>query len=156
MPRLDHRGLTALELIVVIGVLGIVLAASHGGFQRLIQSERLTEATNQVVTHLRLSRRKAVSEGNDYIVTFRVSTNDYQIWDDKGSDSILGPNDVRRTFPMPTGILVQNPIFSGGNRVTFRPDGTFDAAGSVQVTNGESFRQVNVLASTREITVTGP
>jgi prepilin-type N-terminal cleavage/methylation domain-containing protein len=156
MRHVDPRGFTALELLVVLAVFGILLSTSYGGIQGLVQSHRLTGATNQVVTHMRLARERAVSEGNDFVVTFRANMNDYQVWDDEGSDAVFGPDDVRRTFPMPPGTLVQNATFFGANRVTFRPDGTTDASGSVQVNNGENFRQVNVLASTGKVTVAGP
>ena len=151
-----QRGFTAMELMIVLGIFGLVIAASWGNFQSLIRQQRLVGATNQLVTHLRLAREKAVAEGNNYIVTFRPGINDYQVWDDEGSDSILGPSDGRRTFPMPDQTIVRNPVFFGANRVIFRPDGTCNASGSVQVWNREFTRQVNVLASTGKITVTTP
>jgi prepilin-type N-terminal cleavage/methylation domain-containing protein len=151
-----EAGFTAMELMIVLGIFGLVIAASWGNIQSMIRQQRLVGATNQLVTHLRLAREKAVSEGNNYVVTFRPAVNDYQIWDDEGSDSVLGPDDTRRTFPMPDQTLVQNPAFFGTNRVIFRPDGTCNASGSVQVWNREIARQVNVLASTGKITVTSP
>ena len=156
MNEKTQDGFTTLELMIVLTVFGLMIAASWGSVTGMINQHRLTGATNQVTTHLRLAREKAVSEGNNYIVTFRAQQNDYQVWDDEGSDSVLGPDDVRRTFPMPAQTVVQNAAFFGANRIIFRPDGTCNASGSVQVANSEFQRQINVLASTGKITVTTP
>ena len=120
-----NRGFTTMELMIVVGVMGLLLAASWGNIQSVLRQQRLVGATNQMVTHLRLAREKSVAEGNNYVVTFRPASNDYQIWDDEGSDTILGPADSRTAFPMPDQTIVQNPAFFGSNRVIFRPDGTW-------------------------------
>jgi Tfp pilus assembly protein FimT len=127
---------------------------SAGNIQSIIRQQRLTGATNQLVTHLRLAREKAVAEGNNYVVTFRQIQNNYQVWDDEGNDLIMGGTDIRRTFPMPTGTRVQNPQFFGANRVIFRPDGTCNASGSVEIRNDETTKTVSLLASTGKVTVT--
>ncbi len=151
-----NRGFTTMELMIVVGVMGLLLAASWGNIQSVLRQQRLVGATNQMVTHLRLAREKSVAEGNNYVVTFRPASNDYQIWDDEGSDTNLGPADSRTTFPMPDQTIVQNPAFFGSNRVIFRPDGTCNATGSVQVGNREVLRQINILAATGKVTVTSP
>jgi prepilin-type N-terminal cleavage/methylation domain-containing protein len=149
----DH-GFTITELAIVIGILGIVLALSMGNIQSMIRNQRLTGATNQMITHLRLAREKSVAEGNNYVVTFRAALNNYQVWDDEGNDLIVGGQDIRRVFPMPQGTRIQNPQFFGANRVIFRPDGTCNASGSVEVRNDELIKTVSLLASTGKVTVT--
>jgi len=151
-----ERGFTITELLIVLGIIGISIAASWPSMQGLMQQHRLTGTTNELVTHLRLAREKSVAEGNNYIVTFRIPLNDYQVWDDEGSDAIMGPDDLRRIHEMPDRTNVRNANFFGANRIIFRPDGTANASGSVQVTNGEFARQINVLASTGKVTVTTP
>ncbi|MEZ5066550.1 MAG: GspH/FimT family pseudopilin [bacterium] len=151
-----NRGFTTLELMIVLTVFGLMIAASWGSIQGIIDQQRLNGATNQLATHMRLAREKAVAEGNNYIVTFRIAQNQYQVWDDEGSDSMMGPDDSRTNFDMPDRTVLQNAAFFGANRVIFRPDGTCNASGSVQITNQENTREVDVLASTGKITVTTP
>jgi Tfp pilus assembly protein FimT len=142
--------------MVVITIMGLVLAASWGGFRDLLEQHRVTAAANQIATHLRLSRERAVAEGDHYVVTFRVPNNDYEVWDDRDSDAIAGPNEVRRLQPMPSGTAIANPSFFGSNRLTFRADGTTDASGSIDVQSGNSVRRIDVLASTGKVTVSIP
>lgn len=151
-----QRGFTTIELMIVVTVMGMVLAASWPTFSSILRQHRLTSAATTVATHLRLARERAVAEGNDYVVTFRALQNDYQIWDDEGSDGIMGPTDTRTNFVMPSGTILQNPAFFGANRVVFRPDGTTNASGQLEVTNGETVREIRILAATGKISVNQP
>jgi len=151
-----QRGFTLAELIIGIGVLSLVLAASWGNIQSLLRQQRLTGATNRITTHLRLARERSVAEGNNYIVTFRVPTNDYVVWDDEGSDAILGPGETRTEFAMPEGVVLDSANFAAANRVIFRADGTTNATGALRIRNGENSRSIRVLASTGKVTVTSP
>lgn len=148
-----EKGFTTLELMIVLTAAGLVLAASWGNFSSLLRQHRLSSAASSMATHLRLARERAVAEGNDYIVTFMTGTNSYEIWDDEGSDATLGPQDTRSAYPMPPNTTVQNPVFFGANRVIFHADGTCNASGNVEITNGEVTRRVAILASTGKISI---
>ena len=97
-----------------------------------------------------------MAEGNNYIVTFRVAQNNYQIWDDEGNDAIAGPNEGRVNHAVPAGVAIQTATFFASNRVIFQADGTTNASGVVQLANGENSRSINVLAATGKVTVTSP
>lgn len=150
------RGFTTLELMVVLTIMGLALAASWGSMRDILEQQRVQAAANQLATHLRLARERAVAEGNHYVVTFRTVNNDYEVWDDTGSDAITAPTEVRRLHPFPAGTTMSNPQFFGSNQLTFRADGTTDASGSVQVQSGVSARRIDVLASTGKVTVVIP
>lgn len=154
MNRWNERGFTLMELMIVVSIVGLMLAVSAGNIQSMLRAQRLNGATSQLVTHMRLAREKAVAEGNNFIVTFRAPLNNYQVWDDEGNDAVFGANDARRVFPMPTSTRIQNPQFFGSNRIIFRPDGTCNASGTVEVNNGEMIKKVTFLASTGKVTVT--
>jgi prepilin-type N-terminal cleavage/methylation domain-containing protein len=156
MERPRDGGFTAVEMVVVLTIVGLVLGASWGNLRDLMEQQRVAGAANQIATHLRLARERAVAEGNNFIVTFRTAQNNYQVWDDEGSDSMLGPDDLRRTHEMPVRVTLSNPSFFGANRVIFRPDGTTDASGSVELISGTSNRRIDVLASTGKVTVSIP
>jgi len=142
--------------MVVIIIVGLVTAASWGSVRDLMEQHRVSSAANEIATHLRLARERAVAEGDHFVVTFRATNNDYEVWDDRDSDAIAGPDEVRQVKPMPPGTVVRNPQFFGSNQVTFRADGTTDASGSVEVASGNSVRRIDVLASTGKVSVTIP
>ena len=90
------------------------------------------------------------------VETFDVAGNNYEVWDDEGSDTAVGPTDSQTDYPMPAGTSLEAAAFFGANRVIFRSDGTCNASGQVQITNGEFSRQISILASTGKITVATP
>ena len=154
-PR-KNGGFTAVEMLIVISIVGLAAAMSWGSVRDLMEQHRVGGAANQVATQLRLSRERAVAEGNNFIVTFRTAQNDFQVWDDQGSDTLMGPQDSRQNHVMPTACTLVSPSFFGANRVIFRPDGSTDASGSVVVRSGASSRRVDLLASTGKVTVSIP
>ena len=156
MDRPKNGGFTAVEMLVVITIVGLAAAMSWGSVRDLMEQHRVNGAANQVATALRLSRERAVAEGNNFIVTFRTAQNDFQVWDDQGSDSMMGPDDSRQNHIMPASCALLSPSFFGSNRVIFRPDGSTDASGSVVVRSGVSQRRVDLLASTGKVTVSIP
>lgn len=156
MDRPKQAGFTAVEMVVVITILGLAAAMSWGSVRDLMEQHRVNGAASQIATAMRLAREKAVAEGNNYILTFRTAQNDFQIWDDQGNDSLMGPDDSRQTHDMPDACILANPSFFGANRVIFRPDGSTDASGSVVIRSGLSQRRVDLLASTGKVTVSIP
>ena len=66
-------GLTLLELIIGISVLGILLAVGVPSFQSTVDSNRLAAQTNSLVTALNLARSEAVKRGQP--VSICASTN---------------------------------------------------------------------------------
>ncbi|MBZ0266786.1 GspH/FimT family pseudopilin [bacterium] len=149
----SNRGLTTVELMIVLAMMGLVLASSWGNFRSILAQRRLSAATNSLATQMRLARERAVAEGNDYIVTFMTGSNAYEVWDDEGSDASAGGDDRKFVHNMPSRTSVQNPVFFGSNRVIFRPDGTCNASGAVEVTNGELTRTIAILASTGKVSI---
>jgi type IV fimbrial biogenesis protein FimT len=58
-----RRGFTLLELMITIAVLAILVTVGVPGFQELIQNNRVTTQTNELVTALNLARTEAVKRG---------------------------------------------------------------------------------------------
>lgn len=54
------KGITLIELMVVVAVLAILLSIGLPSFYSLIAQERLTKQSNEIVAHLMLSRAEAI------------------------------------------------------------------------------------------------
>lgn len=62
--RQKQSGFTIIELMVVVALIGILAAVAVPGFQRLIEANRLTSATNSVIGVLNFARTEAVRRGD--------------------------------------------------------------------------------------------
>lgn len=64
----NQRGVTLLELIVVLAVSAILLTIAVPGFSALFHSNRLTGATNALVASLHLARSEAIKRGGRVVL----------------------------------------------------------------------------------------
>jgi len=67
-PRLAARGFTAIELMVVIGILAILFALALPSFQSLIQRFRVTQAMEGMQATLYYARSEAIKRGGNVVV----------------------------------------------------------------------------------------
>ncbi len=61
--RIAASGFTLIELLVTVAMMVIVLTLGVPSFKELIQNNRLTAATNELVTALNLARSEAIKRG---------------------------------------------------------------------------------------------
>jgi len=57
------RGFTLLELIITIGIFAIIAGFAIPGFQNLIEANRVTTQTNNLLSALKTARSEAVRQG---------------------------------------------------------------------------------------------
>ena len=115
------QGFTLLELMVAIAVLAILATVGVPSFQDLIQNNRVTTQTNELVTALNLARTEAVKRGRNveveveqtnpgWMATVRLSNPgtepDLRVVDRTGSGItvneetvVFGPRGVPTTSP---------------------------------------------------------
>ena len=67
------RGMTLIELLVVLTISAILIAAGVPAFQWTIARNRISDATNQLLSHLEYARMEASRRGN--VVSLCRSTN---------------------------------------------------------------------------------
>jgi len=71
MRREHEKGITLIEMTVLLAILGIVLAVVVQGTSGLLRSNRLTGATNMLVADLHYARALATKEGRSFQVAFQ-------------------------------------------------------------------------------------
>ena len=73
MKQKKHtKGFTLLELAVVVGVAGMLLALATPSFLSMLRSTRLTTVTNQYIATLMFARSEAVKRALDVTVDFNI------------------------------------------------------------------------------------
>lgn len=66
---MKNHGFTLLELMITLVIMAIMLSWAVPGFQELVRQNRLTTATNELVTALNLARSEAIKRGRTVTVT---------------------------------------------------------------------------------------
>lgn len=128
----SRNGYTVTELMVGVTIIGIAAVASVPNVSSYLRSRNAATGSEQLSSHFRVARSRAVLEGNDYLVQF-TSSSTYQIVDDDGGgNGIPGNADYDATnrgngqaddgelvmgpFALPTGLAfatasgIQNPF----------------------------------------------
>jgi type II secretion system protein H len=98
----EQAGYTLVELMTVLGVVGILMAIAAPAIQNHIALQQLRGAAREVVTVLREARESAVNEGVPRYVVFNVaaSPRSYQVWQYDGTAWVSQSNAV----PLPNTV----------------------------------------------------
>jgi prepilin-type N-terminal cleavage/methylation domain-containing protein len=91
----DARGFSLIELLVVIGVLGLLVAITVPGISGFAGSVRVSGAANTLAADLRYARALASAQRKTYAVTFEASN--YSV-------VRLSPAATVRTRALPRGV----------------------------------------------------
>jgi prepilin-type N-terminal cleavage/methylation domain-containing protein len=150
--RRMENGFSVVELLVVISVMGVILAFSFVSLQQGMPGHQLQGTSSKLASELRLARQKAVTENNNYTITFDPATESYEIWDDDESDGYRSPGERTRVLPLPEGIQFGTINIGASNALTFRPNGSADKGGYVDLyTDCPVRRRVEVVRATGNV-----
>ena len=153
--RVRCRGLTMIELLVVVVILGIAAAIAAPNLSTWMESYTVRKAGRQLVSDLQLAKMRSVSQGLQHRITFDTANKSYII--ERGNASsgstVWAQVDVVRALS-----TEQNPYHAKGvtlatnftnNAVLFSPLGTASPAGTVTLTTANYTRNVRVILTGR-------
>jgi len=113
--RRQQKGYSLVELLLVLGIMGIFLAVSIPALGQYMRSYSARVGADEFVSHVRLARHLAISRHQPVDVT--VNAEDYSLPDWTAGDIASAGT---RDFELPRGCT----MVSGTGTVTFRTDGT--------------------------------
>ena len=131
-------GFSLLELMVALAVGSIIIVVGIPSFKGMLQNQRMTSATNELVMSLNLAKSEAIKRVK-YVSVCKSSngiscTAGGTSWDDgwiifanstvANLGSIDGGDEVIRVYPALGGQLTVNSIGTIADFVSFRPTGT--------------------------------
>jgi Tfp pilus assembly protein FimT len=132
------RGFTTMELLVVIGILGLALAASLPSFRSMYDGYRHRSATTRLTSHLALARQMAVRDATPYVFIVDPPNSRYRMFQDSDGDGTQDAGE-RAYGPYTTdaGIRLINVSLTG-NQVTFLSSGAASQSGDLRIVDGHS------------------
>ncbi len=129
-PLARPRGFTLVELMVLIGIVGLLAAIAVPSFRGYVRANRIDATADMIAADMALARATAVSQGR--VIRFVAAADGYTI-----TDPLSGDNLRNRTFEGSVQLLtVLN--------VNFFPWGAADAT-NLTIDDGSCNRVLRVL-----------
>ena len=117
----DERGITLVELTMVIIVMGIVFAIANSMWFGAIESRRVDSATNQLAAELRQAHTRAINRLADQTVFLTAGNSEYTL--PGGVTDDLDDNNS----PGPSGDAVS---VAAASTIVFKGDGSAQVTGA--------------------------
>jgi len=83
---MNRRGITLLEVLIVIAVVGIIFSITAIPLLNSLPTYSLRSASQQIASDFRWARQKAIAENNIFLVRFNKTNNQYDIVDDDNNN----------------------------------------------------------------------
>jgi prepilin-type N-terminal cleavage/methylation domain-containing protein len=158
------RGLTIIELVVVMCILGVMVLIAVPNIGRWLPRYRLRSAARDVASNIQLARLGSIKDNREWALLFDVNGQSYKIISNKGPDGNWDtPDDIGHKGdtspwllstknlddyptvrfgdsghgPRPDGGAVGDGVTFVGKRAEFNPGGT-STAGTVYLQNNRN------------------
>jgi len=150
-------GFSLMELMVVLVLFGIVSAIALPGFNKFMRAMDLNNQMQILATNLRVVRQRAITENNNWVIYYDSTNKGWGWWDDDDNDGVKdGMERYAAPEKLPGWITVTNSTTNPfpSDSLSFQPNGSASASGSVIFTNPEGFtRSLSVVRPTGMVTV---
>ena len=150
----QERGFTAIELILVIVILGILAAIAYPRFQGL-PGIRVSAAAQEIAGVIRYAQSQAISTAYNYKVYFYASTNSYSVYQvnrSSGAETIISNPLKAGNYPVALNTDYPGVTIGADYTVEFDYLGAPDGGGSVTLSGGGNSMTISVLANTGRVT----
>jgi prepilin-type N-terminal cleavage/methylation domain-containing protein len=153
----NNKGITLLELMITVVVLGITATFAFPKFERAMDKLRLKSAGRDLTSSLRLARSDAVSRRQQFGVYFDSYSGQYILFKDLANLTAFtydaGSDSDMVTTPLPSRVNFGSTSFPN-SVVIFKPDGSASNSGSIGLYSSEGSYgtfTVDVLSSTGRV-----
>ncbi|MCF8037827.1 MAG: prepilin-type N-terminal cleavage/methylation domain-containing protein [Desulfohalobiaceae bacterium] len=81
-----EKGLSLVELLIVLGIMGILLGVGGRGLMKNLPEYRLKSATRELISNLQKTKIESAKNNKKTRIIFKTNEKKYHICTDKGSD----------------------------------------------------------------------
>ena len=131
---MDTRGFTLIELMVVIGLISLLAVLVAIPLLDTVATYSLRNATQQVSSDIRTAAQRAMTEHNNFYLQFYTAGNYYEIVDDSDNSGTFTMGDTR-TLKYPPRAVTISAVNLSSDPLSFRPNGTVSASGTITLAN---------------------
>jgi len=143
--KMNKRGVTLIELVIVLAIIAIGAVLTIPNMGPWIQSYRLRSAARDIVSTMRVAQMRAVSNNMDYRV--QITGGSYVL-----QRNTMGWTTDGGTQTLPTGVTIKSNTFSGNNPL-FSPNSSSNGGSLVLENTKKTQRTITVLPSTGRISI---
>jgi Tfp pilus assembly protein FimT len=127
-----------MELLVVIGIIGIVLAASLPPFRSMMSGYRHRSAATRLTGHMALTRQMAVRDATPYVFVLDPVNSRYQMFQDLDEDGVADAGEqTYGPYATDADIRLIN-VNIAGNQVTFQSNGAASQTGDIRLVDAHN------------------
>jgi len=123
------RGFTLIEILVVIGIMGIFMIVSYPSILNILAARNLENTTREIQTYLQQTKFQAVSTRIDHRVRFTWIDASYWAYDmerlQMDGTWIKAQGAPRKTIPNLLNVTITFPAAGADHVAVFTPLGTF-------------------------------
>jgi prepilin-type N-terminal cleavage/methylation domain-containing protein len=132
---MSGKGFTLIELMIVIGIIGIISAVSLYGWRGYQDNVNLRTAAREVMSDIASCKQRSVSEGVQYCMQFTGGSPNYSI--NASSCGAPTQTQAKNLTSFGSGLTISSANFGiFGQELRFIPRGTI-SAGGVIMTNSK-------------------
>lgn len=89
VTMLSQRGITLIELLIVIAIIGILALIGVPEINRFIADSKVRSCATDLIQNMRLARAMAIKENREYLIVFDTANQRYMMGFDGDSDKNL-------------------------------------------------------------------
>jgi type IV fimbrial biogenesis protein FimT len=135
MKRGDVQGFTLIEVMIIVGIIGLVSLIAIPNMIGWRGERQLDGAARNFMADMQLAKLKAIREAEDVCVNINVAGDSYQMIVDSNNDCTFDPGETQfRNVSMPAGIIISGTTFGSAN-TKFNSRGMPDKAGRATFRN---------------------
>jgi prepilin-type N-terminal cleavage/methylation domain-containing protein len=144
----SNRGFTVIELVVVLVIFGIVVAASTPVIREALQSFEYQNTIHEISSRLFTARQLAVRHGAPSHFVVDPDNATYMVFTDEDRDGQPDANETQ-LGPYSLGdVLSFQDVQLPQNRVVFLPNGTVEEGGSLRLVDARGRSRLITVNST--------